>query len=108
MPTVERILIIALTVLFIHITTWKGMINEWFLNLSRPWPEWIRKPLLSCPICMTPWWGALLFLIGAVQFVSILDSIIVLFAAGGLNAVLIYVISSDKEEIKDLKEKNSD
>ena len=47
MPTLERILIIALTVLFIHVTTWEGMINYWAFKLTRAWPEAIRKGIES-------------------------------------------------------------
>lgn len=103
MPTLERILIIAFAVLFIHVTTWEGMINFWAFRLTRSWPEWIRKPLLACPICMTPWWGAAIIATGAVPFLGYLDAILVLFAAGGVNAVLNYVITSNREIIKELR-----
>lgn len=33
-------------------------------NKLEKWPEFIRKPLFECPVCMTPWWGTLIYLIG--------------------------------------------
>ncbi len=56
--------IIAFIVYFIKATTWRGMI---FHNVSErlKWlPKKLRKPLFECPICMTPWWGVALYLIG--------------------------------------------
>jgi hypothetical protein len=106
MPTIERILIIALAVLFIHVTTWEGMINYWAFRLTRSWPEWIRKPLLACPICMTPWWGAAMIAAGVIPFLGCREAITVLFAAGGVNAVLNYMVTSNKEIIKDLRDDN--
>ncbi|MBK7885140.1 MAG: hypothetical protein IPJ81_16145 [Chitinophagaceae bacterium] len=105
---IELTLIIALVVLFIHVTTWEGMINEWVGRVFWDAPSWLKKPLFDCPICMAPWWGALIIIIGewfgAWPCYGFFKEIIMLFAAGGINTVLIYIISSDKEEIKALKD----
>lgn len=103
---IELTLIISLVVLFIHATTWEGMINEWVSRVLWHAPPWIKKPLFDCPICMAPWWGSLILLLFGVFTDNWLHPfiwVITLFAAGGINTVLIYIISSDKEEIKVLK-----
>lgn len=103
-----RSILIALAVLFIHVSTWEGMINEWVHSVADSWPPWIKKPLFDCPICMSFWWGLLINAIGVGsqgwQPIGLFNAIIMVFAAGGLNAVLIYVISSDKEIVKELKD----
>ncbi|MBD0332117.1 MAG: hypothetical protein ICV66_05635 [Chitinophagaceae bacterium] len=56
--------IIAFIVYFIKATTWKGMIFHEITNKLEFLPEFVRKPLYECPICMTPWWGVVIYLIG--------------------------------------------
>ena len=104
---IETIIMIALVVLFLHVTTWEGMINEWVANKADHWPEWVKKPLFACPICMAPWWGSVI--LGAMwaysrMKIDPLSWVLIVFAAGGLNAVLIYIISADKEVTKELKD----
>jgi len=53
---------ISLIVLFIHATTWEGMIFEKIKDYIKP-EGMLYKPLYGCPICMTPWWGTLLYLL---------------------------------------------
>lgn len=51
---------IAMTVLFWHACTWKGMIFSGIKKVIKP--EWyISKPIYGCPICCTPWWGSLIY-----------------------------------------------
>lgn len=104
MQTLESIIIIALFTLFLHCTTWEGMINHWIHKVAFNWPAWIKKPLFDCPICMAPWYGSLLILAGLINVSTAGHAILILFAAGGLNTVLIYLISADKEITKELKE----
>lgn len=65
----------ALAVLFINATTWKGMVLDKITIKPRDYrsghgwrnysikdyldraPEWLAKPLWDCLICMTPWWS---------------------------------------------------
>ena len=98
---IELTLIISLVVLFIHATTWEGMINEWVVRACWDFPSWIRKPLFDCPICMAPWWGSLIILLFGVftdnwlhPFIWVLQ----LFAAGGINAVLINTITPSDDD----------
>lgn len=105
---IEAAFIIALVVLFIHVTTWEGMINNWVHGIFWYAPTWIKKPLFDCPICMSIWWGAVIIIAGEFfghwQCHGFFNEVIILFAAGGINTVLIYAISSDKEEIKVLED----
>jgi len=59
----ENSLIISLIVLFLHATTWEGMIFNAVKNVISPDKGWLYKPIYGCPICMTPWWGTLIYLI---------------------------------------------
>lgn len=36
------------------------MIFNGIKNLVSP-ERWIYKPIYGCPICMTPWWGTLIY-----------------------------------------------
>ncbi len=111
--------IIAFTVLFIHATTWEGMINEWVHAVTWDWPPFLKKPVYDCPICMAPWWGFWVYLAvvpvpgfisfkwvhlavvpvpGFTSFKHVTAMVISLFIAGGINTVLIYIISLAKNE----------
>ncbi|MBK7882483.1 MAG: hypothetical protein IPJ81_00575 [Chitinophagaceae bacterium] len=105
---IELTLIIALVVLFIHVTTWEGMINEWVGRVFWDAPSWLKKTFVRLPNLYGSLRGALIIIIGewfgAWPCYGFFKEIIMLFAAGGINTVLIYIISSDKEEIKALKD----
>lgn len=104
----DTIFIVAFTVLFIHITFWEGMIFESIGKLLKSLPNYIRKPLYDCPICMTPWWGSVLLLIGQLNNLwhihNWFEWIVILFAAAGINAVLIYIVDAGKAITKSLNE----
>lgn len=59
---VENGIIIAMFILFLHSCTWEGMIFEKIKDIIKP-KGMLYKPIYGCPICMTPWWGTLIFLI---------------------------------------------
>ena len=99
--------IIALTVLFLHVTTWEGMINEWIADACYDWPSYIKKPLYDCPICMSVWWGSFIiacFGLYTDYWPNLFVWILEVFMAGGINTVLIYIISADKQVTKESKE----
>lgn len=88
---IELALLIAYAVFFMHVTTWEGHIFEEVGNLlDMKLPEWIAKPLYACPICMSFWWGvaamALMRVTGVHHF-NIVQVILVVFAAGGINTI---------------------
>jgi hypothetical protein len=84
---IELSVLIAFAVLFIHTTTNEGHIFEDVANwLDTKLPEWIIKPLYGCPICMSPHWGLLLY----VMYVYFnLEIVVMLFAAGGINSAIV-------------------
>jgi hypothetical protein len=45
--------IIAMIVLFIHASSWDGMIFEGIKKIIKPEGH-LYKPIYGCPICMTP------------------------------------------------------
>src|SRR5688572_13435545 len=53
-------LVITAIVLFIHATTWDGMIFEKVKDLIKP-EGMLYKPIYGCPICMTPWYGTAIY-----------------------------------------------
>jgi len=77
---IEISFILAFSVLFLHVCTWEGMIFEFVSNKLYNLSDKIKKPLYE--------W------------------ILELFAAGGINTVLIYLISSNRELTKELKDEN--
>jgi len=95
-------LIIALVVLFLHVSTWEGMVNGWVQDVTFNWPGWIKKPLFDCPICMAPWHGVWIYTVllyaDMVPYMSIPAFILTTFMAGGINTVLIYIISYAKDK----------
>lgn len=105
---IETIFIIALSVLFIHVTFWEGMIFESIGKKLSALPHYIRKPVYDCPICMVPWWGSLLLYGGNIaklwEVQNATEWIFILFAAGGINTVLIYIVESGKAVSKALND----
>ncbi len=98
---IELSLIIALIVFFVHACFWEGMILDKVRYQLWNAPSWITKPLYDCPICMTPWWGSLiLFLIGVFtsNWLHPFIWIIHLFAAGGINATIIYMCTPNTKD----------
>jgi hypothetical protein len=62
---------------------------KWY---ERNTPEKIHKPLFECPICMTPWYGSIYFLIA--YGVSWAWPVVIL-AAMGLNVVIVKLWPED-------------
>ena len=87
--------IIAFIVYFIKATTWKGMIFHGVIERLRWLPKKLRKPLFECPICMTPWWGVAIYLIGhyagleEFNELSFRRLIFTVFAAAGINTLFL-------------------
>ncbi len=92
---IETAFIIAFIVYFIKATTWKGMIFYTLSEKLESWPEAIRKPFYECPVCMTPWWGIIIYLIGhyadmpefsELTFKRVLFTV---FTAAGINSIFL-------------------
>ena len=113
-------LIISLMVYFIKASTWHGMIWEKpRVFLEKTLPEKISKPLIGCPVCMTPWWGLPIYLIAyytnitGFEDVRIQTIVYTLFTASGFSTLFLMfnkeydvAIKEDKILKKELKQKN--
>ena len=61
------------------------------------WPEVIRKPLYECPICMTPWWGIIIYLVGhyvglpEFSELTIQRILFTVFTAAGINTIFLII-----------------
>lgn len=87
--------LIAFIVYFIKATTWKGMIFHGVIERLEWLPKKLKKPLFECPICMTPWWGVAIYLIGhyagleEFSELSFRRLIFTVFAAAGINTLFL-------------------
>jgi hypothetical protein len=85
---IEKIIITSLIVMAIWATMWEDAI----FDFVRTWgdkhlSEKPRKPIYDCPVCMTPWYGSLFYIVAYNG--GLKEWLIVVIAAMGLNAVLI-------------------
>ena len=61
------------------------------------WPEGLRKPLYECPICMTPWWGIIIYLVGhyvgmhEFSELTIQRILFTVFTAAGINTIFLII-----------------
>lgn len=87
-------LIIAMIVLFIHSTTWDGMIFGKVKDWIKP-EGLLYKPIYGCPICMTPWYGTIIYwLFFASSFeASWKDWLLTVGTAAGMSVLTIVMLS---------------
>jgi hypothetical protein len=102
MKILEAAFTISFIIIFINATTWKGMIFNKLTKKLKNLPVFIRKPLIECPICMTPWWGTLIFLIGYFTIsefgsYSIFHWFFIVFAASGITTMLSFLGKINKK-----------
>jgi len=94
MISISQILTLSLIVAFYVQAVWicfqEDMIFEWAGNfLSMNLPDFMQKPVYDCPICMTPWHGALfLFAIRSIIKPGIFISGVILLVAMGINVTI--------------------
>jgi hypothetical protein len=84
----QTITIISLIIIFIHATTWEGMIFEKVNEIFEDAPSWIRKPLFDCPTCMSPWWCLIVLFFMSYEIQNYKDVIMIMFSVGGLNTII--------------------
>jgi hypothetical protein len=93
----QQAFIIAFIVYFIKATTWKGMIFYRPKEKLKGLPSFIRKPVYECPICMTPWWGVVVYLagyfsgleeFGQLSFARVFFTVLV---SSGINTVILLI-----------------
>jgi hypothetical protein len=85
----ERALIIAMIVLFLHACSWRGMIFSGIKKIIEPKGH-LYKPLYGCPICMTPWYGTIIYLL--FFHISLADGVLTVAAASGFNVLSVLLI----------------
>lgn len=88
----EQSFIIAFIVFGLHYIMYThGMIfsfvADWAARVKLP--QYIDKPLYSCPICMVPWWGTAIY--WAVWGNSVGEWIFVVICGMGINAVIVFL-----------------
>jgi hypothetical protein len=91
----EQAAIIALIVYFIKASTWKGMILYNSKEKLNWLPSYIRKPFFECPVCMTPWWGIIVYITahysGIEEFekLTVARLLFTVFVSAGINTVIL-------------------
>lgn len=89
--------IIAFIVYFLKATTWKGMIFHQPKERLEKLPYFIRMPFIECPICMTPWWGLVVYIIahyaGLPEFeeLTFFNVLFTVAVASGINTVILII-----------------
>ncbi|RCH55418.1 hypothetical protein DJ568_05865 [Mucilaginibacter hurinus] len=101
---IEQAFIIALIVLFIHACTWKGMIFDGIKKIVEPKGH-LYKPLYGCPICMTPYYGAVIYLL--FFNVSFVNGLLTVAAASGFSVISVLLIDIKDALCKSHDEKHS-
>ena len=86
---VTHAFIIAMIVLFIHACTWKGMIFEGFKKILKPEGH-LYKPVYGCPICMTPYYGTIIYLL--FFRLSFSDGLLTIGTAAGISVLSVLLI----------------
>lgn len=71
-------ILIAFCVLAIYSTMWYGMIFGKVRDFGESkFPVWLRKIVFDCPICMTPYYGTVIYFLLGKSFSEWIFSIIV-------------------------------
>lgn len=91
---IQQAVVISMIILAIHSFTWQGMIFNGIKKLIKP--EWhISKPIYGCPICMTPWWGTLMYAVffWSGSFYQWIDWLCVVGCATGFSVISVILIT---------------
>jgi hypothetical protein len=97
---IENSLVIALIIFFLHATTWDTHIFSGIRKLISE-DSMISKPIYNCPICMTPWWGSLIYWLFFAH--SFTDWLLTVGAAAGLSVISVILIYAKDYFKKDLE-----
>jgi len=95
--------IIAMIVLFIHACSWKGMIFEGIKTIIKPEGH-LYKPIYGCPICMTPYYGTIIYLL--FFRLNFADWLLTIGTAAGLSVVSVILIDIKDSLCQKEKEKS--
>lgn len=87
----EKIFIVTLIVWGVHVLFWDsmilGFISRWLMYRI---PVFIIKPLYACPVCMTPYYGTIVYII--MWKFDVADWGLTLFASMGLSGIIVSFI----------------
>lgn len=86
----EYSLFIAFMILFLHFCSWDDEIFEGIKKIVPPKGKWY-KALYGCPVCMTPWWGTLIYWL--FFGISWQNWLLTVGAAAGINVLNIILLS---------------
>ncbi len=91
----EMAFCISFVVLFVHASTWEGMLLQFIPSFFWDAPVWVKKPLFDCPVCMAPWYGALVMVFSGWYPDNWVQPFIILAISGGINVVASSIINRE-------------
>ena len=83
----EKILIVTFIVYAIYFTMLRNMIFGRVRDLFKWVPEFWQKPIFACSVCMTPYYGSVVYWL--IWGNSVREWVIVVISAMGLMAVFV-------------------
>lgn len=87
---IENSFLIAFIILAWHSFSWDGQIFSGIKKVIKP--EWkISKPIYGCPICATPWYGTIIYLLFMGS--DPIEWFITVGAATGVNVISVILIT---------------
>ena len=92
---IQQSLVISLCVIAIWATMWEGMIFDFISKWGEDYLfENEQKIAFSCPICMCPYYGSVIYLAAFFSLkdgwlVGILTYVLTIISAMGVNAILV-------------------
>jgi len=81
--------IITMIILFIHACSWSGMIFAGIKRIIKP-EGLLYKPIYGCPICMTPYYGTIIYLL--FFRLSFVDWLLTIGTASGMSVLCVLLI----------------
>jgi len=90
---IQQGVVVFFIVAFIWSLFWVGMIfgfvGDYAERIGKEWPEWIRKPLYNCLVCMMPYYGSAVYWIFFKN--DWIDWLLTIGVAAGLATVFVKV-----------------
>lgn len=89
---IENAFIISLIVLFIHFTSFKGHIFSGIKKIIKPQGKYgIYKAIYGCPVCMSPWYGTVIYFLFINKGVA--DYLLTIGAACGIAVIYVVLLT---------------
>lgn len=77
---------ISIITIAIHALFWDGMVLSWMKPALYRLPQFMRKPLFECLICMSSFWTLVIMLIYGMDLFGI-RTILVMLMVCGINVI---------------------